>query len=177
MAEKQRDEGSVSRRDFLGYAAGSAIAFIGVALGFFGLGGVLSPALKPKKGGEWVRLGKVDSFKVGEPQKADFTMAVKDGWMESASPKSVWVVRQSDKGFTVFNSRCTHLGCIVNWKEGGRGWAFYSPCHAGIFTKEGVVVGGPPPRPLDRLEDRIQDGELWCEYQDFVLGIPEKKSL
>lgn len=173
--EPVQESQGVSRRSFLAYSAASAMAFIGVVLGFLGLGTVVSPALKAKKEGEWVRLGTISRFPPGQPQKVDFTLVVKDGWLETSAAKSVWVVAPEKGGFAVFNSRCTHLGCIVDWKEGSRGLAFYSPCHAGVFDSEGTVLGGPPPRSLDALQWKTEEGLLWCRYTDFVVGIPEKK--
>jgi Rieske Fe-S protein len=32
---------------------------------------------------------------------------------------------------------------------------FRCPCHGGVFDAEGNVVEGPPPRPLDRVEVRV----------------------
>ncbi len=173
--EPAQDREGVSRRSFLAYFAASAIAFIAAALGFLGMGMVLSPALKGKQEGVWVKLGPVSRFTRGQPLKADFTLVVKDGWLESAAAKSVWVVAQPDEGFAVLNSRCTHLGCIVDWKEGDKGLAFYSPCHAGVFDIDGRLLGGPPPRSLDTLQWKTEEGNLWCRYLDFVVGIPEKK--
>jgi hypothetical protein len=37
-----------------------------------------------------------------------------------------------------------------------------------------LPVAGPPPRPLDRLESRIEGGKLQVQYQDFVLGTPDR---
>ncbi len=174
--QRKGDKEGVSRRTFLGYAAGATMGFMGVVLGALSLGAFLTPALKPKEAGTSVKLGKVDEFAPGVPKKVDFVIYVKDGWVETPSPKSVWVVRRQGNEFSVFNSKCTHLGCIVDWKEGSRGLNFYSPCHAGVFTIEGEVVGGPPPRSLDALTYKVESGELSCVYQDFVLGVPEKKS-
>jgi hypothetical protein len=36
------------------------------------------------------------------------------------------------------------------------------------------VLDGPPPRPLDRLETRIEKGILFAAYQTFRAGIPEQ---
>jgi Rieske Fe-S protein len=36
------------------------------------------------------------------------------------------------------------------------------------------VLGGPPPRPLDTLPVKVEDGVLYAEYQDFRLGVPDK---
>lgn len=100
----------------------------------------------------------------------DFSLSVKDGWPETRSAKSVWVGRCLERGFTVFNSRCTHLGCIVGWKtkknepfsaHRWKGSAFYSPCQAGVFTIGGKVIGSPP-RPLDTLEHELRDGDSFA---------------
>jgi Rieske Fe-S protein len=40
---------------------------------------------------------------------------------------------------------------------------FYCPCHNGVFAKDGTVVSGPPPRPLDRFEVKIEDGILYVQ--------------
>ncbi|MDP3064895.1 MAG: ubiquinol-cytochrome c reductase iron-sulfur subunit [Chloroflexota bacterium] len=176
-------DGSVSRRTFLGYAAGAISAFMAAAMGFITLGGTLSPALRKKESGQWARVGRADGFPTDRPRKVDLEVSVKDGWMETKQAKSVWVVKGQSGEFTVYNARCTHLGCIVDWKTEKRepfsahhwkGPAFYSPCHAGVFDINGVVLGGPPPRPLDTLESRVDRGELWCKYQDFVVGVPGK---
>jgi cytochrome b6-f complex iron-sulfur subunit len=62
--------------------------------------------------------------------------------------KPVFVVHLRE-GFKVFSGVCTHLGCITRWEEQkGR---FYCPCHAGIFSKSGEVIGGPPPKALNKF--------------------------
>ena len=173
MAQASGDKGhSVNRRTFLGYAAGGIAAFMAAAIGFISFGGVLSPAIRAKRSAQWVKLGRTDDFQPDRPRKVDMEIKLKDGWVEGTQAKSVWVVKRQSGEFAVFNSRCTHLGCIVSWKEGDR--RFFSPCHAGVFNIEGLVTGGPPPRALDTLEHRIDKGELWCNYEDFILGVPEK---
>lgn len=51
--------------------------------------------------------------------------------------------------FLAFSAVCTHLGCIVKWEQ-DKG-EFLCPCHAGRFSAEGAVLGGPPPKPLESL--------------------------
>jgi Rieske Fe-S protein len=41
---------------------------------------------------------------------------------------------------------------------------FLSPCHNGVFDIHGNVVSGPPPRPLDRYEVKVENDQL------FLLG-------
>ena len=51
------------------------------------------------------------------------------------------------------SSRCAHLGCPVRWIPAAE--RFVCPCHGGVYDLQGVRVGGPPPRPLDRFFTRL----------------------
>ena len=48
----------------------------------------------------------------------------------------------------------------VNWSPQAR--RFFSPCHGGVFDADGRVLTGPPPRPLDRYEIKIENGVLFA---------------
>jgi cytochrome b6-f complex iron-sulfur subunit len=55
---------------------------------------------------------------------------------------------------------CTHFGCIISWRDEEKD--FFCPCHAGIFSPTGEVLGGPPPRPLATLRLEVNEGgEIW----------------
>jgi Rieske Fe-S protein len=43
-----------------------------------------------------------------------------------------------------------------------------------VFTLSGDVVAGPSPRPLDRLEVKVEDGRLLILPQDFKSGVRQK---
>ena len=47
----------------------------------------------------------------------------------------------------------------------------------GCTPLDGKVVGGPPPRPLDTLDWRVEGGNLVVDYRDFLLGVPEKEEI
>jgi cytochrome b6-f complex iron-sulfur subunit len=66
------------------------------------------------------------------------------------------IVMHREDGFLVLSLVCTHLGCIVKWDPAAE--AFHCPCHAGHFDKNGRVLSGPPPAPLERLAFK-QSGE------------------
>ncbi|NIQ97814.1 MAG: ubiquinol-cytochrome c reductase iron-sulfur subunit [Desulfuromonadales bacterium] len=51
--------------------------------------------------------------------------------------------------FLAFSAVCTHLGCIIQWQS-DKG-EFLCPCHAGRFSAQGEVLGGPPPKALETL--------------------------
>lgn len=66
------------------------------------------------------------------------------------------VLQRSPGVFAAFSAVCTHLGCIVQWlPEKGE---FLCPCHAGVFSADGQVLSGPPPKPLEPLPVAL-DGE------------------
>ena len=168
--ELERQE-KTSRRTFLGYMIGAIVAFIGSTTGAAAAIFAATPIFKEQPGTS-VDLGAVSSFSMGVPKLVDFPLQRKDGWVLEEARKSVWVVRTSESEFVTYSPRCTHLGCIVSWNSQQK--LFKSPCHSGVFNLDGDVVGGPPPRPLDRLEHRIEDGRLVVAYREFRLGVPEK---
>ena len=124
-----------------------------------------SPAFRRKPADTWIKLGDVSRFQPEIPVQVQFAQTVADAWVESRAVRSVWVYTGDGEHFTVYNPRCTHLGCSYAWvKESG---IFQCPCHYGQFDpKTGAVVGGPPPRPLDRLQARVQDGVLYTVYAE-----------
>jgi cytochrome b6-f complex iron-sulfur subunit len=60
--------------------------------------------------------------------------------------------------FIALSAVCTHLGCVVAWKE--QAGEFQCPCHGGRFSAEGQVLGGPPPKPLESLAVVLDGDQL-----------------
>src|SRR5438034_9031679 len=71
------------------------------------------------------------------------------------------------------SSVCPHLGCSIAWHDDKN--KFICPCHNGQFTAEGKLLGGPPPRGMDRLESKVEDGKLVVHYQTFKQLVPNKE--
>jgi menaquinol-cytochrome c reductase iron-sulfur subunit len=151
---------------------GACSAFLGTLIGIPVVGAAVGPALK-SAGQVWIDLGRADSFQSDVPRAVDFTIARRDGWLETREIKAVWVVRQADGGFLVFNGRCTHLGCAYHWEADSN--QFVCPCHAGYFGRDGSVLSGPPPRGLDPLPTRVEGGVLRAQLIDFRLGVAERE--
>ena len=63
-----------------------------------------------------------------------------------------------DEQFVVISTRCMHLGCPVRYTPPAQ--RFICPCHGGVYDFQGKVVGGPPPRPLDRFYNRVKNGQV-----------------
>jgi nitrite reductase/ring-hydroxylating ferredoxin subunit len=60
--------------------------------------------------------------------------------------------------FIAISTRCAHLGCPVRFVRAAGN--FICPCHGGVYDFEGKVIGGPPVRPLDRFQTRVENGQL-----------------
>ena len=58
--------------------------------------------------------------------------------------------------YIALSSRCMHLGCPVRYVAAAE--RFICPCHGGVYDFRGMVVSGPPVRPLDRFYTRVHNG-------------------
>ncbi len=168
------DEVQINRRSFLSYVIAAIGGFLAAAIGIPLAGAAILPTLRQRQP-NWVNAGPVAGFVVGEPKPVQVAVAQRDGWIQQEEPKGMWVVRRGEADFTVFNGRCVHLGCAYNWLSERQ--QFLCPCHAGLYSIDGTVLGGPPPRPLDTLEWRVEQGNLMVAYTDFRLGVPTKEAI
>lgn len=107
---------------------------------------------------DWVELASIKEIPLGQPIKLDFIQRKKDGWAIIAGRSSSWVVTEDGRNFTVFDPHCTHLGCPYNWNAEKN--KFLCPCHNAAFARDGRVLYGPPPRPLDQLPHKVVGGKL-----------------
>ena len=164
-----------TRRQFLSRTAGSVAAFLAAAVGVPLAGAALAPAIR-QEDSQWTPLGPFADFPLGQPKMVSFTQSKIDGYLRSTVSRTVWVYRSGQDQVVIYNGRCTHLGCLVNYQASSR--TFNCPCHGGIFTvADGAVIDGPPPRPLDRLLYHVEDGRLLAEYHDFLVGVPDQTAL
>ena len=69
---------------------------------------------------DWVRLGEASEIDIGLPIKVDFVQTVKDAWVQQRALHDVWVYTDDGETFTVYNGRCTHLGCATTTTRPGR---------------------------------------------------------
>lgn len=61
-----------------------------------------------------------------------------------------------------FEQKCTHLACAVRYRADIQ--QIECPCHSGYFDpRTGVVIQGPPPRPLPQLEVKVADGKVYVK--------------
>lgn len=72
------------------------------------------------------------------------------------------LVRVRGGDLRAFSQKCTHLGCVVTWSQAAE--QMLCPCHEGVFdARSGLVVAGPPQRPLGRIDvEERADGMVWA---------------
>jgi len=147
---------------FLGIGTVSIAGMLSVPLVRF----AIDPLLRTSTETEWNDLGPADDLtEVNVPQKRTINITQIDGWRKVISEKSLYVIKGADGKLTVLTAVCPHLGCSVKWNDDTH--HFKCPCHNGMFTAEGKLVSGPPPRDLDSLESKIENGHLKVRYQTF----------
>lgn len=79
--------------------------------------------------------------------------------------------------------KCPHLGCTVPWNAGFDGGAvnfpgivgwFRCPCHGSTYSRAGIRVYGPAPRPMDTMLLTVNgDGSLSVNTGKITLGGPD----
>jgi menaquinol-cytochrome c reductase iron-sulfur subunit len=141
----------ISRRDFIKGTTVAIGGFIAVALGIPAVAYMIDPARKPGGKDSSITVGKLEDIPVGTPYPFSFTITRVNGWERTSTTFSGYVLRSSEdpQDILILSSRCTHLGCQVNWREESQ--TYQCPCHDAKFDKIGQVLSGPPPRPLDRF--------------------------
>ena len=153
------DKGQKRRTFFKGCMAIIG-GLIGLAMGVPLIGFAISPAFR-KASQKWVDLGIVDLLKGSRYKKINYVFQAKDGWVEAEKKRSVYVTDRGAGNFVVFSRVCSHLGCLVRWDEGKD--QFFCPCHGAVFDNTGNVVTGPPPRPMEQLPIKVEDGVLYVK--------------
>lgn len=119
---------------------------------------ILGPALSREKDQGWTRLGSVKKVELGTPTLFRVNITRNTGWLVEEEKIAVYILTDNGRDFIAMSNICTHLGCRVRWI--GDKEIFLSPCHNGVFDREGRVISGPPPRPLDRYEVKIENNQL-----------------
>lgn len=144
------------RRRALALLVNSTVAVIGGALTT--LLGVF--AVRPARGAardRWVRAGTLGELTANVPVPRVLAVPREDGWFRARSRETVFLVWNGAREVKVFSATCTHLGCQVLWEAKTK--HFKCPCHGGVYAATGEVLEGPPPRPLDIVEAKIEGAD------------------
>lgn len=155
--DKQKN---LSRNSFM---KGSIAAIGGVMTAAYtipALGFIAGPSLQQAEE-EWIRLGSASKVEPGEPVLFKATLELKTGWITDTIEYQVYIRTEDGQNFEAISNICTHLGCRVRWIKNEE--VFFCPCHNAEFDRDGEVIDGPPPRPLDRYEVKVEDDQIYIK--------------
>jgi menaquinol-cytochrome c reductase iron-sulfur subunit len=134
-------------------ATAGAIGAVGIPAMRFAVGNSLQEGAR-----QWVAIGALDSIPSDDFKRIIYQFRATDAWREVTREGLIYARLGEGGEPLVVSAVCTHLGCNVRWRSDEE--RFACPCHKGFYDAEGNVISGPPPRALDRLETRVQDGVL-----------------
>lgn len=142
----------MDRRRALAVFVNSVIALIGGGLS--AVLGAFAFRLPDAGGRRWLKAAALTDLAPDRPVPRVLSYPRDDGWYREQARRTVFLVWDGDRTVHALSGTCTHLGCQVRWDAASS--KFRCPCHGGVFDAGGNVVEGPPPRPLDRLEARVE---------------------
>lgn len=150
--KKQKEATQVSRRYFLE---------------LIGAGSIIASAV----GGAILSLEYLSPNVLHEPP-----LKFKAGSLDEYPPDSVtmivdqkaYIVRAKEGYFYAMSAVCTHLGCITGWKSDDG--IIACPCHGSRYDREGNVIAGPAPRPLQRFQISLGDKSELVVDKGTIVG-------
>jgi cytochrome b6-f complex iron-sulfur subunit len=74
-------------------------------------------------------------------------------------PAGPVLLEKADNEVHALSAICTHLGCTVQWRAEEK--KFICPCHQGIYDFNGNVLSGPPLRPLEKLQVKVRNEQVF----------------
>ena len=153
----------VSRRQMLTVLGIGLNAIAGALFAVPILGYLLAPASRRqmRKDLEWVTLGPLEQFPVGQTRLATYRNPTSVTWDGDTANVACYVRRISSDQVQVFAVNCAHLGCPVRWFP--QAGLFMCPCHGGAYYADGSRASGPPPRGLFQYDYKIENGQLWIK--------------
>ena len=165
-----------ARRTFLKYISLVGGAVSATLLGIPVIRSFVSPAFRRLRHEVWVEIGPIDDLEIALAVRKEFPLTVTDAWFERRVITSVWYYSDDGENYNVYNGACTHLACAFGLDNDGS--VFLCPCHRGVYEiASGAVLEGPPPRPLDTMATRVDNGILFAKLEVFRPGISDKVAI
>ena len=142
------EEAQVTRREFCNFLALTSTAL------FVSAAGVAGKAALDSRGEQSFAPMKIEGAQALAPGSAlNFRYPTED--------EAAILVRAADGQYFAYGQKCTHLACPVYYEQQRQ--RLECPCHEGGFdVRNGNVLYGPPPRPLDQIVLEVRGGEVWA---------------
>jgi menaquinol-cytochrome c reductase iron-sulfur subunit len=134
----------------------------------------LAMALAPAfKSGSYdvVDLGPISNFPASSAAPFITVTFERDANDTSGLDRRIAFIKNNGDGtFIAISNTCMHLGCPVQLFNGSPP-SFACPCHGGQYDGNGIRTAGPPVRPLNRYETKVENGNL---YLTKLVAMDEK---
>ncbi len=151
MTKNNDNSVSTSKRRFIPFI----VMCIGVFLSHGLFGGYIVSFLLPKKKRVKYRETLISNVKK-IPQGKSIVF-------EDLQGKSIILANTPD-GFKAISTTCTHLGCQVHWESSKS--LFVCPCHNAFFDTNGNTISGPAPKPLERYDVVLNNGNIFVMLKE-----------
>jgi len=174
------EEESTGRRKFIRVATIGASAVCGIFPIAAGIPALLDPVRKNSGKlikAPWSKVAPLASLPDdGSPAKFEVVQEkVVDAWTtyKDIPVGAVYLTRRKNE-VVAFNLKCPHLGCAIDFRKQSND--YFCPCHNSSFAMDGSVTteNSPSPRPMDTMETKIENGQVWIRFQHFRPNVAEK---
>lgn len=172
-SDNETNDSAQPRRNMLTQLlAGGIGTLVGLVPFASGLAFFLGPLRKDKQAsdgdGDYYPLNiTADSLPAdGTPQMVRVIADKVDAWnkYKDVPIGTVWLSKR-DGEIKCFSTICPHLGCSVEFRTAKND--YYCPCHTSAFDLDGCKQNLIPPRDMDALKVRVNDGRLEVQYKNF----------
>lgn len=85
--------------------------------------------------------------------------------------KMGYIFKKADNTIVALKGVCTHMECNIVYKPESK--RFYCACHKGWFDENGLNVEGPPPKPLEFFEYRVEEGKMIVHRKGVKVELPK----
>jgi Rieske Fe-S protein len=148
------------RRSALARIVSGALGFI--TAGVAGLVGLVASPGTSTPSRQWRRAVSIFDLPPSQPMAAVLVDRTDDGWYATSKQQVVFIDREGE-GYRALSATCQHLGCRVHFDVAKQ--QYLCPCHGGVYDRQGRVLAGPPPRPLQTLKVRVNESTSDIEVE------------
>jgi menaquinol-cytochrome c reductase iron-sulfur subunit len=167
-----------ARREFLCKSAAVGVSAVVILVpAAAGLATLLDPLRRKGSAGSFLRVANFSSLpEDGTPREIAIVADRRDAWNKFPQVRvgAIYLRRTGPDSVEALNVVCPHAGCFVNYLPAKR--EYLCPCHNSLFALNGAIQDpkSPTPRPLDSLETKIINDEVWVKFENFRAGTREK---
>ena len=81
------------------------------------------------------------------------------------------LMKKDDGSLQALKGVCTHMECNITYRPAER--KFFCACHKGWFDQNGKNIAGPPPKPLEIFDYRVEGARLIVSKKGVKVELPK----